>query len=285
MISIKELERFIADKDLTVREISNLIGVKEEKMLSLFKSEDSSINTIEEIARRLDIPIGRLFGEVNQTSGGDSYNAQGEATVNGGSNNSASLINVQSSEELKKEILEITKGEIDKLRKEIPEKPLYIFPDYIKLLLYIIGAGIIFWLLALIFHYCGFEIVKPDALVMTFVGIIATFVVISNYMQVKEVKDDFLKYKSNIETELSKRDSEIENIKFEFKKPLYDSDDMREPFNGKKIRMMVELLIYMNLNDDEIMGFVKSCIHAPTTFLRQIIHEYRNQINNKNLQP
>jgi DNA-binding Xre family transcriptional regulator len=98
MISIKELEKIIADKSLTTPALANLIGVEEESMLSLFRSKNPIINNVEEIARRLDIPVGRLFGDVNQTSGGDSYNAQGEATVSGGSNNSASLINVQGAE-------------------------------------------------------------------------------------------------------------------------------------------------------------------------------------------
>jgi hypothetical protein len=61
----------------------------------------------------------------------------------------------------------------------------------VKLLLVIIAGAAAFWFLAVIsYKYFGFALDAKNV-VLTLVGILATFVVVSNYMQVQEVKKEF----------------------------------------------------------------------------------------------
>lgn len=84
-----------------------------------------------------------------------------------------------------------------------------------------IGAAIVFWGLAILAaKYCKFEVVDNDRIILTLVGILATFVVISNYMQVKEVKDEFSSQVKVVKDEFSSKISEfqlqVEEVKDKF---------------------------------------------------------------------
>jgi len=52
-------------------------------------------------------------------------------------------------------------------------------------------------------------VIESEHIVLTFVGILATFIVVSNYMQVKEVKDDFAKQSLELQEELDAIKTEL----------------------------------------------------------------------------
>ena len=64
-----------------------------------------------------------------------------------------------------------------------------------KMLKYLIWIGVIFaffWILLVVvnqFEFFRVEIM-PEGLLLTFIGILATFVVVSNYVQLKEMRED-----------------------------------------------------------------------------------------------
>jgi hypothetical protein len=99
-------------------------------------------------------------------------------------------------------------GDLYKLDSAIPKKENKLY--YIKVFGVTIVSAIVFWGLAILsYKFFGFEI-NATNIVLTLVGILATFVVISNYLQVKEVKDEFYNYYKNIEANI--RDVIVENI-------------------------------------------------------------------------
>lgn len=63
--------------------------------------------------------------------------------------------------------------------------------DYWKLLGVLIFASFVFWVFAVVALKCFDVAIELDNVILTLVGILATFVVVGNYMQVKEVKDEF----------------------------------------------------------------------------------------------
>ncbi|MDR2653297.1 MAG: hypothetical protein LBC68_13495 [Prevotellaceae bacterium] len=83
--------------------------------------------------------------------------------------------------------------------------------SYKKLLIWIIVGTIAFFALAVILNrHLGFGI-SDDSVVVAFIGAIATFVVISNYMQVRDVKNEYLSKIIEIEDKLNQKTKEIEN--------------------------------------------------------------------------
>jgi hypothetical protein len=62
---------------------------------------------------------------------------------------------------------------------------------YLEIFLVIVICAFIFWFLAVMSYTCFGFALSPDNVVVTLVGILATFVVISNYMQVRDVKGEF----------------------------------------------------------------------------------------------
>ncbi|MDR2410577.1 MAG: hypothetical protein LBE13_21040 [Bacteroidales bacterium] len=108
------------------------------------------------------------------------------------------------------ELFENQKNRIDEIEKKINGSEKNIksrtsrWWDYILLLIVISAFAVAFFLFAVWlkerFH---FEI-SGDSIVLTFVGIAATFVVVSNYMQVKEIKDEFNDKTTAIENKTDK---------------------------------------------------------------------------------
>jgi peptidoglycan hydrolase CwlO-like protein len=87
-----------------------------------------------------------------------------------------------------KELEEKIANEISDLRKEI-DTPKAEKTPYMGILVAIFGLAFLFFLFAILLNKSfGFGI-SGDSIVLTFVGIAATFVVVSNYAQVKEIED------------------------------------------------------------------------------------------------
>jgi len=63
---------------------------------------------------------------------------------------------------------------------------------YIKILGVILIGAIAFWFLAVLAYECfNFGVIDEKGIILSLVGILATFVVVSNYMQLKEIKSEF----------------------------------------------------------------------------------------------
>jgi flagellar basal body-associated protein FliL len=76
---------------------------------------------------------------------------------------------------------------------------------YVKILCVVILCAIVFWALAVCaYQWFGFNVIEAQDIVLTLVGILATFVVISNYAQVQTIKQDFEKNISDIERNCKK---------------------------------------------------------------------------------
>jgi hypothetical protein len=89
------------------------------------------------------------------------------------------------------------------------EEPLKSKHPYRNILLWITGLSVVYFGLAVFLNkHCDFGI-TPDSVVITFAGILATFIVVSNYMQVKEIKDDFTVKSTKFESEIQKVRNEI----------------------------------------------------------------------------
>jgi len=100
--------------------------------------------------------------------------------------NASILIGRDANEAVIKIDISHIKNELSKTNK--PTKP---HVPYVKLLLWIAGLSVLFFVLfVLLNHFVGFGI-SDDSIILTFVGIVATFVVVSNYIQVKEVEKKF----------------------------------------------------------------------------------------------
>ena len=74
--------------------------------------------------------------------------------------------------------------------------------SYLKTLSVIIFGAIVFWVLAVCaLEIFDFGIIDEKGIVLTLVGILATFVVVSNYIQVTEIKNSFDKEITKIRNE------------------------------------------------------------------------------------
>lgn len=102
-----------------------------------------------------------------------------------------------------------------KLKKELKismlSKP---HVPYVKLLLWITGLSIAFFILFILLnHFIGFGI-SDDSIVLAFVGILATFVVVSNYIQVNDIGKKFdEKIKGIIDESIERDTKAIELIR------------------------------------------------------------------------
>jgi hypothetical protein len=95
-----------------------------------------------------------------------------------------------------KEVSEEEKKEVSKKKgkecKVLDFFCLFFQSEYVKILLVIIIGAIAFWALAVCaYEHWGFAPIDSKNIILTLVGILATFVVVSNYIQVKEVEKKF----------------------------------------------------------------------------------------------
>ena len=90
-------------------------------------------------------------------------------------------------------------------------KPIKSHTPYVWILLLITALSIAFFtLFILLNHFFGFGI-SGDSIVLTFVGIVATFIVISNYMQVKEIENKFEIKANEVKNEFDKKNLLLED--------------------------------------------------------------------------
>jgi cell division protein ZapA (FtsZ GTPase activity inhibitor) len=75
---------------------------------------------------------------------------------------------------------------------------------YTCLLLKITAFAFVFFGLAIVLQRCFDFGISDDSVVIAFIGILATFVVVSNYMQVKSIQDNFATKSNKLENELKK---------------------------------------------------------------------------------
>lgn len=118
---------------------------------------------------------------------------------------------VANKEPKKKKILSVIKRLLNRLRKKTNKKMTENNKEekkknytYLIILGITVGAAILFWALAIIAYRC-FDIyyIDKNNVILTFVGILATFVVVSNYAQISEIKNDieYIKSKKDITKE------------------------------------------------------------------------------------
>ena len=102
--------------------------------------------------------------------------------------------------------------------------------NYWKIFLILVGVTIVFWAgVAAVSKWLDFVITDTNV-VLTFVGVLATFVVISNYAQVQEIK-------YNTEKQVNMLQEEIKEIKKELEKKVtaylkVDKDSITIPADG-----------------------------------------------------
>jgi len=87
---------------------------------------------------------------------------------------------------------------------------------YVKVLGIIIGGAIVFWCLAVCaFKFFSFGIIDAQGIVLSLVGILATFVVVSNYAQVLTIKQDFerkiTEFEQNCKEQIDANNQEYHN--------------------------------------------------------------------------
>jgi len=85
-----------------------------------------------------------------------------------------------------------------------------------KLLCCIVLLAIVFFLFAILLNkWLNFGL-SDDSVVITFIGILATFVVVSNYMQVKDIQSEFEKKTNDLQRDFDKKIADIQNIQKDF---------------------------------------------------------------------
>jgi tetratricopeptide (TPR) repeat protein len=116
--------------------------------------------------------------------------------------------NTKTSEELSEKSKE-PDGKNDKNPQNLKAWFYKILSQYIPL-----GLIIILLFVDICFHICD-TVIKDDHIILVFVGILATFVVISNFAQVKDAKDEFAKERARLEAVI---EDKIKQAKDEFDK-------------------------------------------------------------------
>ena len=107
-----------------------------------------------------------------------------------------------------------------------------------KIFVTLIVVTIVFWICAaIVSKWSGFVITDTNV-VLTFVGVLATFVVISNYAQMKEIKSD-------AEKQVNILREEIKEIKKELKKKVtpylkVDKNPIILPADGSTVQVKIK---------------------------------------------
>jgi uncharacterized membrane protein (DUF485 family) len=103
---------------------------------------------------------------------------------------------------------------IDELKRQKPERH-----QYVKLLIIITVLSISFFALFAWLNKCFAFGLSDSSIVLAFVGIAATFVVVSNYIQVEKTKDEFSIKVKEFEDKFEKAERQYDDaIKKEFKR-------------------------------------------------------------------
>jgi chaperonin cofactor prefoldin len=100
---------------------------------------------------------------------------------------------------------------IEKRIQELEKQKHKISNSYTVLLITIVVCAFLFFL-GVIYLNKQFNFgLSDDSIVVTFVGIVATFVIVSNYLQVKEVKDEFDRSATKTKNEIKRVEEEMNN--------------------------------------------------------------------------
>lgn len=110
--------------------------------------------------------------------------------------------------------------------------------NYFKILMVVLVGTIVFWALSLLSYFTFGFVISETNIILTFVGVLTAFILISNYAQVKEIKDDFNREKQELcwriealEKETSKLSAKVDIARL--KGELYSaSNDYREYVNN-----------------------------------------------------
>ncbi|MFA6779487.1 MAG: hypothetical protein WCU80_06895 [Paludibacteraceae bacterium] len=111
--------------------------------------------------------------------------------------------------------------------------------DWWKILGICIATTCVFWGLAALASNRLSLIITDKDIILTFVGILATFVVISNYAQVQEIKNEF--------------ENKIKDIGPASEKNIEDYLKLKNLSEGRFNLTEEELKMYINLNEQYIM--------------------------------
>jgi hypothetical protein len=95
--------------------------------------------------------------------------------------------------------------------------------EYLKLIGYVLLTFVVVWILALISNKCFDVEINSDTAIISFIGIIATFVVIGNYSQVAEMRNQALEQTKNYNLKIEEFDSKLKEI-----------DTLKESINTKE---------------------------------------------------
>ena len=139
------------------------------------------------------------------------------------------------------------------------------FNEYIKLISYVLITFVVVWILALISNkYFDVEI-NSDTAIISFIGIIATFIVVGNYSQVAEMRNQALeqsnKYNAKIDefnlkiVAFDKKLAEIEEIKEKLQHKEQHIERLQTEFNESQFDNNMFLGMQYIVNNAENIAF------------------------------
>lgn len=116
--------------------------------------------------------------------------------------------------------IDIKKG-LANIEMSNPKENVYTGVSYIKIFWIVILGIAIFWGLSLLSYFVfGFSVDEKD-IILVFMGALTTFILLSNYAQVKEIKDqmeqerrDMRKFIDNVEKEIMNKISKEDLARF-----------------------------------------------------------------------
>lgn len=84
--------------------------------------------------------------------------------------------------------------------------------NYFKIFIVVLIGTVIFWGLSLLSYFIVGFAISETSIVLTFIGILTTFILISNYAQVKEIKDDFERDKRELYNRIETLEKEVSKL-------------------------------------------------------------------------
>jgi hypothetical protein len=115
---------------------------------------------------------------------------------------------------------------------------------YLKIFIVLVLCVIVFWIIAVLVHNCYSFNVDINHIVITFVGIIAAFVVISNYFQVSSIEkrmefkiNEFGDVIRNITQHVERLDSKISDFENTIHKINQHTELLQEKINNINVRI------------------------------------------------
>lgn len=136
----------------------------------------------------------------------------------------------------------------------------------------LIACSAAFWIFGAIIVNCfPVSIDVQTGVVLTFIGILATFVVISNYAQMQEMKRDFAAKVDEIEKNADANITEIKKYQAEFIKKQKEIENQRATLNEMKWRIVVNNVRVLeqcaDLNYEKSDIFIKNNLLAVLCYI------------------